>query len=59
MSLVRQILRTMGVASTFRKVPGDVPDTFRLSADTLWITTVGTETGPDPSPTTVRYERAR
>lgn len=33
--------------------------TFRLSADTLWITTLGTETGPDPSPTTVRYQRLR
>lgn len=32
---------------------------FRLSADTLWITTVGTETGPARSPTTVRYERMR
>ena len=33
--------------------------TFRLAADTLWITTVGTETGPSRNPTTVRYERAR
>lgn len=33
--------------------------TFRLSADTLWITTVGTETGPARNPTTVRYQRLR
>jgi hypothetical protein len=33
--------------------------TFRLSADTLWITTVGTESGPARAPTTVRYVRAR
>ncbi|MFW6199181.1 MAG: lipocalin-like domain-containing protein [Gemmatimonadota bacterium] len=33
--------------------------TFRLSADTLWITTVGTETGAARNPRTVRYERAR
>jgi hypothetical protein len=33
--------------------------TFRLSADTLWITSVGTETGPSRNPMTVRYVRAR
>lgn len=33
--------------------------TFRLSADTLWITTVGTEAGPARSPPTVKYVRAR
>jgi len=33
--------------------------TFRLSADTLWTTSVGTETGPTRSPTTVRYVRDR
>ena len=33
--------------------------TFRMTADTLWITTVGTETGPARNPTTVRYERVR
>jgi hypothetical protein len=33
--------------------------TFRLSADTLWTTSVGTETGPSRSPTTVRYVRLR
>jgi hypothetical protein len=33
--------------------------TFRLSADTLWVATVGTETGPSRNPTTVRYVRAR
>ncbi len=33
--------------------------TFRLSADTLWVTSVGTETGPTRSPSTVRYVRAR
>lgn len=33
--------------------------TYRVSADTLWITTVGTETGPARSPTTVRYVRER
>lgn len=31
--------------------------TFRLAADTLWVTTVGTESGPARSPTTVRYLR--
>ncbi|MGD2045700.1 MAG: hypothetical protein PVF90_09535 [Gemmatimonadota bacterium] len=31
--------------------------TFRLSADTLWVTTVGTETGPARNPTTVKYVR--
>lgn len=33
--------------------------TFHLSADTLWITTVGTETGLTRNPTTVRYVRVR
>lgn len=33
--------------------------TFRMSADTLWITSVGTETGPSTNPMTVRYVRAR
>lgn len=33
--------------------------TFRLSADTLWVTTVGTEGGPARNPTTVRYVRVR
>lgn len=33
--------------------------TLRLTADTLWITTVGTETGPARNPTTVRYQRLR
>ena len=33
--------------------------TFRLSADTLWVTTVGTEGGPARSPSTVRYLRVR
>ncbi len=33
--------------------------TFRLSADTLWVTTVGTEGGPARSPSTVRYVRVR
>jgi hypothetical protein len=33
--------------------------TFRLSADTLWVTTVGTEGGPARNPTTVQYVRAR
>lgn len=33
--------------------------TFRLSADTLWVTTVGTEAGPSRSPSTVRYVRLR
>lgn len=32
--------------------------TFRLSADTLWVTTVGTEGGPARNPSTVRYVRA-
>lgn len=31
--------------------------TFRMRGDTLWITTVGTETGPARNPTTVRYQR--
>jgi len=33
--------------------------TFRLSADTLWVTTVGTEAGPARTPTTVKYVRQR
>ena len=33
--------------------------TFRLSADTLWVTTVGTEAGRARNPTTVRYTRLR
>ena len=33
--------------------------TFRLDADTLWVTTVGTESGPARNPTTVRYLRLR
>jgi len=33
--------------------------TFHVSADTLWITTVGTETGVTRNPTTVRYVRVR
>ena len=41
-------------------VPGAFNEyTFRLSADTLWITTVGTEGGPARSPSTVRYVRVR
>jgi hypothetical protein len=31
--------------------------TFRLSADTLWVTTVGTESGRSRNPSTVRYRR--
>lgn len=33
--------------------------TFRLSADTLWVTTSRNETGPARNPTTVRYLRLR
>ena len=33
--------------------------TFRLSADSLWVTTVGTEAGPARNPTTVKYVRMR
>lgn len=33
--------------------------TFRLSADTLWVTTVGTEGGPARNPATMRYVRVR
>jgi len=33
--------------------------TFRLTADTLWVTTVGTESGPARNPTTVKYLRMR
>lgn len=33
--------------------------TFRLSADTLWVTTVGTEGGRASYPTTVKYVRLR
>lgn len=33
--------------------------TFRLRADTLWVTTVGTESGPARNPTTVKYLRQR
>jgi hypothetical protein len=33
--------------------------TFRLVADTLWVSTAGTEAGPARYPSTVRYERLR
>jgi hypothetical protein len=33
--------------------------TFRLSADTLWVTTVGTEGGAARNPATTRYIRVR
>jgi len=33
--------------------------TFRLRADTLWVTPTGTEAGPVRSPSTVKYIRAR
>jgi hypothetical protein len=33
--------------------------TFRMSADTLWLTTARTEGGPARNPTTVRYVRVR
>lgn len=33
--------------------------TFRMTADTLWFTTVGTEAGPARSPATTRYVRIR
>ena len=33
--------------------------TFRVSADTLWLTTARTEGGPAMNPTTVRYIRVR
>lgn len=33
--------------------------TFRLSADTLWVTTVGTEGGAARNPATMRYVRVR
>lgn len=33
--------------------------TYRVVADTLWVTSVGTETGPARAPATVRYERLR
>jgi hypothetical protein len=32
---------------------------FRLSADTLWITTTATEAGPVRNPSTVRFHRVR
>ncbi|MEQ1855874.1 MAG: lipocalin-like domain-containing protein [Longimicrobiales bacterium] len=32
---------------------------FRLSADTLWMTTTATEAGPVRNPSTVRYARVR
>jgi hypothetical protein len=32
---------------------------FRLTADTLWITTTATESGPTRNPSTVRYLRVR
>jgi hypothetical protein len=31
--------------------------TFRMSADTLWVTTVRTEAGPARNPQTVKYVR--
>jgi hypothetical protein len=33
--------------------------TFRISADTLWITPTRTEDGPTTGASTVRYVRAR
>ncbi|MDH3423793.1 MAG: hypothetical protein OEN00_12430, partial [Gemmatimonadota bacterium] len=33
--------------------------TFRLSADTLWVTAVRTEAGPAIGPATFKYERLR
>jgi len=33
--------------------------TFRMSADTLWVTTAATEDGPARNPTTIRFVRAR
>lgn len=33
--------------------------TFRMSADTLWVTPARTEAGPARNPVTVRYERLR
>ena len=58
-----------GNSMTRRPVVAKSPDTmapgafneytFRLSADTLWVTTVGTEGGPARSPSTVRYVRVR
>jgi hypothetical protein len=58
-----------GSSMTRRPVVAKSPDTmapgafneytFRLSADTLWVTTVGTEGGPARNPTTVRYVRVR
>ena len=58
-----------GNSMTRRPVVAKSPDTmapgafnqytFRLSADTLWVTTVGTEGGPARNPSTVRYVRVR
>ena len=58
-----------GSSMTRRPIVAKSPDTmapgafneytFRLSADTLWVTTVGTEGGPARNPTTVRYVRVR
>lgn len=56
----RMIRRPLVAKSPNAMGPGIFNEyTFRLSADTLWVTAVGTETGPDRSPTTVRYVRAR
>jgi len=54
----RMIRRPIVAKSPDAMAPGAFNEyTFRLSADTLWITSAGTETGPSVNPTTVRYER--
>lgn len=54
------IRRPLVAKSPAAMAPGAFNEyTFRLSADTLWVTTVGTETGPSRNPTTVRYLRVR
>jgi hypothetical protein len=56
----RMIRRPVVAKSPDAMAPGAFNEyTFRMIADTLWVTTVGTEGGPARSPTTVRYVRVR
>jgi hypothetical protein len=56
----RMVRRPIVAKSPDAMAPGAFNEyTFVLTADTLWITTAGTETGPARNPTTVKYLRVR
>ena len=56
----RMIRRPIVAKDPNAMVPGAYNEySFRLSADTLWVTTVGTEAGPARNPPTVKYVRER